>query len=56
MWRAVGLKGKRFNAVQLQGDGYPKWAKIENIYDPPDTRYYPFIDNSSEKGPAILVR
>lgn len=49
-WRAKGLKGQRFHPVQLNANGKPEWAKIENLY-PLDS---PFVDNSG-KGPCLKV-
>jgi len=49
-WRAKGLKGIRFHPVQLDSNGKPAWAKIENLY-PLDSS---FVDNSGS-GPCLRV-
>ena len=50
MWRARGLKGQRFHPVQLDADGKPIWALLENVY-PLDS---PFINNKGP-GPCLQV-
>ena len=50
-WRAKGLKGTRFHPVQLDSNGDPKWAVIENLY-PLDSE---FIDNTGE-GPSLKIK
>jgi len=49
-WRAPGLAGQRFHPVQLDKEGQPKWAKIENVY-PLNSK---FIDTSGP-GPCFKV-
>lgn len=49
-WRGKGLKSKRFHPVQLNENGKPEWAKIENLYP----LYSSFIDNSGT-GPCLKV-
>lgn len=51
VWRAKGLRGRRFHPVQLDEDGKPQWAKIEEVY-PIESE---FVDNSGT-GPCLLVK
>jgi len=56
-WRARGLKGERFHPVQLNGNGEPKWAKIEKVYPLWNSKGVTkaFID-LSEGSPCLLVK
>ena len=49
-WRAKGLKGIRFHPVQLDDNGKPQWARIENVF-PIDSS---FVDTSGD-GPCLKV-
>lgn len=51
-WRAKGLKGRRFHPVQLNADGAPKWALIEEVYELGSE----FVDTSNKEGPCLLVK
>jgi|GEM_PF-1757928 len=51
-WVAPGVKGARFDVVQLTSNGEPIWAKIELAF-PLDN---PFIDRSDPNGMVILVK
>jgi len=51
-WVAPGVKGARFNIVQLTSNGEPIWAKIEDAFP----LNLPFINHADPKGPAILVK
>lgn len=51
VWRAKSLAGQRFHPVQLDDEGKPIWAKIENVY-PLDSD---FVDNSGP-GPCLLLK
>lgn len=51
VWRAKGMKGRRFHPVQLDEAGKPKWALIEEVY-PLESE---FVDNKGS-GPCLLVK
>lgn len=52
VWRAIGMRGKRFHPVQLGSDGKPQWALIEEVY-PMESD---FVDISNKEGPCLLVK
>lgn len=52
VWRAKGMKGRRFHPVQLDESGRPKWALIEEVYELASE----FVDTSNKEGPCLLVK